>query len=208
MTKESLLLKWSFYNQNVSYILHEEATENYYTDVTLVSDDLKTFNAHKFVLSANSSMMKELLLNNPHPTPLIYLKGVMAQELECILQLMYYGKAAFCTIRTAMLINAIEEFQLKGFDLSKLLSKMYFKEDEIEKKVQKRREQRKVVDAEQKSEDCDLFSCEYCDYKALSRKDCRKHVESIHEGIRYECSQCDYRATNKSNLYRHQRRNH
>ena len=32
----------------------------------------------------------------------------------------------------------------------------------------------------------------------------KKHIESIHEGVRYPCDQCDYRATEKGNLKRHE----
>ena len=65
--------------------------ENGYSDVTLVSDDMTEFQAHKFVLGACSPVLKNLLFTNPHPHPLLFLRGVRQQELETILQIMYLG---------------------------------------------------------------------------------------------------------------------
>ena len=64
-------------------------------DVTLVSDDLTIFSAHKFVLSSFSPVFKDLLLNNPHPQPMIYLRGINKFELDSIIQFLYSGTAQF-----------------------------------------------------------------------------------------------------------------
>ena len=63
-----------------------------FVDVTLVSDDAKPFKAHKSILSIFSPAMKEILLKNPHPHPLIYLHGTYEQELTSLLQLFYFGE--------------------------------------------------------------------------------------------------------------------
>ena len=120
MNQESFLLKWKFYDQNVSFSLQEEAKQNCFADVTLVSDELELFKAHKFILSAKSSVLKEILLTNPHPEPLIYLNGVQRQELQALLHLVYFGEAAFSTNRTDLLLSVIESFKLAGFDTNSL----------------------------------------------------------------------------------------
>ena len=61
--------------------------EHSFCDVTLVSDDHKPFLAHRYVLSSFSPVLKNILHNNPHSNPLIYLKGVNHQEF------IYFGKA-------------------------------------------------------------------------------------------------------------------
>ena len=38
--------------------------------------------------------------------------------------------------------------------------------------------------------------------------DLKKHVEAIHEGVRYPCDQCDYRATQPGNVKRHETLKH
>ena len=65
-----------------------------FTDVTLVSDDQIPFQAHRFVLSAFSPVLKNILLNNPHSHPLIFLRGVNHEDLYSILQFIYLGEAS------------------------------------------------------------------------------------------------------------------
>ena len=63
--------------------MQELTKEDNFTDVTIVSgDELLDYQVHKFVLSAVSPVFKEILLNNPHEHPLIYLNGVKEQELQ------------------------------------------------------------------------------------------------------------------------------
>ena len=31
----------------------------------------------------------------------------------------------------------------------------------------------------------------------------RRHIQSIHEGVRYQCDECDHAATTTGNLYKH-----
>merc|ERR1719300_1351041 len=112
MASETFLLKWRNHKQNVSSTLETSIEGNNFNDIVLVSDDLIPFNAHRFVLSANSPVMKEILLEHFHPKPLIYLRGVNSCELQALLQLIYFGEATFFTDRMEKLINTLEEFKL------------------------------------------------------------------------------------------------
>ena len=60
-------------------------------DVTIASDDQKSVKAHKIVLSACSPVLKEILKENEDPHPVIYLCDVKQQELELLIQSMYFG---------------------------------------------------------------------------------------------------------------------
>ena len=93
MNEKTLKLKREFYSNFLVSILSYEVNSNNFADVTLVSNEMRAFKVHKSVLSANSPVMKQLLLNNPHPEPIIYLHGVQDQELHTLLQLLYYGEA-------------------------------------------------------------------------------------------------------------------
>ena len=81
-----------------------------YSDVTLVSDDQKLFHAHRFILSAFSPFFKNILLNNPNPHPLIYLRGIHNEDLYSILQFIYLGKVS-------VFPNNIKRFALAAQDL-------------------------------------------------------------------------------------------
>ena len=85
-------LKWKYFSPNVKSRVSDVIKEQSFCDVTLVSDDQKPFQAHRYVLSTFSPVLKEILLKNPHSHPLIYLRGVNHQELDSILQFIYFGK--------------------------------------------------------------------------------------------------------------------
>ena len=82
-----------------------------FTEVTLVTADDKQITAHKAILSACSPFFQHLLITNPHPKPLLYLRGVQvistfslnqprvtprdyfqARELLCLVEYMYLGE--------------------------------------------------------------------------------------------------------------------
>ena len=88
-------------------------TENIFCDVTLVTDDQTQFKAHKFVLSACSSILKSLFEKNPHPHPLIYLNGVQKKEMEWILQFMYLGETRIDDDGIEDFFNVAEIFKVK-----------------------------------------------------------------------------------------------
>ena len=64
-------------------------------DVTLVCEDKTKFKAHKFVLNACSPVFQSIINDLPQKDPVIYLRGVLAQEMKSILQFMYLGQATF-----------------------------------------------------------------------------------------------------------------
>ena len=93
MTEEIIYtLKWKYFTPNITSRVSDVFKENSFCDVTLVSDDQKLFQAHRYVLSTFSPVLRDILLNNPHSHPLIYLRGVNHQELDSILQFIYFGK--------------------------------------------------------------------------------------------------------------------
>ena len=51
-----------------------------------------------------------------------------------------------------------------------------------------------------------LSTCHYAECESNSKqiRDLKRHIESLHEGKRYQCDQCEYRATQQSNLNTHQ----
>ena len=50
--------------------------------------------AHKLVLSSASPVFQDLLKNNPHPSPLIYMRGIKTEVLQAIVDFVYCGQAS------------------------------------------------------------------------------------------------------------------
>ena len=65
---------------------------NKLTDVTLVSDDGKYFQAHKIVLSAASTVLKNLLLTQTDSMSVIFMTSVSNNVLQAILEYIYLKK--------------------------------------------------------------------------------------------------------------------
>merc|ERR1719300_678316 len=105
--------KYFVFHEKFSTI-SEQATlcSQLHADVTLFSDDLTPFRANKFVLSACSTVMKELFSENPHPNPSIYMKGFQERDLRPLLQLMYYGKAQIFHNRMGDFFKLVEELKI------------------------------------------------------------------------------------------------
>ena len=113
MTQDKFTLKWKYFIPNLSSSLCDAFKETNYSDVTLVSDDKKEFQAHKYVLTASSPVLKHILLNNPHPHPIIFLRGVKQQELESILHFIYFGEVSFYNSNMTRFIEAAKDLQIK-----------------------------------------------------------------------------------------------
>ena len=100
---EKFALKWNDFQSNWNSSLSELRKQTDLADVTLMSDDMMKFSAHKILLSSCSSMFKFILKGNTHANPLLYLGGVTSVNLGFILDYIYYGE-----------VNLYEE-QLDGF---------------------------------------------------------------------------------------------
>ena len=94
-------MKWDSFESHLLSSNYNLYHTKQFADVTLVSDDLVTFPAHKIVLSTSSKIFKSLLAistNDQHP--FLFLKDVMKEELEGILQYIYLGEANISEHRT------------------------------------------------------------------------------------------------------------
>ena len=96
MHQQKYTLTWHTYSDHLRDILKELNSDDSFTDVTLVTDDKKQIKAHRNILSACSSVFKEILQTNKNNNhPLIYLRGIEHFEMESILQYIYLGEAKF-----------------------------------------------------------------------------------------------------------------
>jgi len=215
-----------FYN-DLTTSLRDLFTKSNYSDVTLVSDDQIQFQAHKFVLSACSSVMESLLLNNPHPHPLIYLKGVKQQELGSILELMYCGQAMVNKDRINYIFDKANELQIKHLTYSDVKEETFdIKVDEIANNdnvtvddyVGNSFNPADCSDADIKSKEVKnipasdvpitggenyLHKCDKCEAGFRWKNGLVRHVRSQHEGVRYSCNNCEYQAPTQWDLKRH-----
>ena len=145
---ETLSLKWNQFSENLQHSLTDLKDKNYFSDVTLACED-KEIRAHKLILSACSPFFRRLLLKKSYQEaklhPIIYLRGVQAEQLEAVVAFIYHGEVNILEEELSNFILVANELQLKG------LTALY--EKEPNRKTLKRH-----------------WSCKVCGYKSKSKK--------------------------------------
>ena len=111
---EKLCLKWSDFQENLNLALGGFRNDNDFADVTLASEDGTQIEAHKMVLALSSPFFKEMLKKNKHPHPLIFMRGVRAEELSAIVDFLYFGEANVNQESLDVFLSLAEELKLKG----------------------------------------------------------------------------------------------
>ena len=114
MASEKFCLNWNDFQKNIRSTFQEMRDDLDLADVTLACEDRRQFQAHKFVLSASSPFFKEILGNNRHPHPLIYLKGMKAVALESVLDFLYRGEVNVYQQDLNDFLALAEDLELKG----------------------------------------------------------------------------------------------
>ena len=110
---EKFCLKWNDFETNISSSFKEIREERDFMDVTLACED-DQLPAHKVVLSACSPFFRTVLRRNPHHHPLLYMKGVRYNDLESLLNFMYYGEVSIAQEELNSFLAVAEELQVKG----------------------------------------------------------------------------------------------
>ena len=111
---EKLCLQWNDFQENIKNAFGNFREDNDFADVTLVSEDGQQVEAHKVILAASSPTFQKLLGRNKHPHPLIYLRGIKAQDLMAILDFLYRGKANVFQDNVDSFLAVAEDLQIKG----------------------------------------------------------------------------------------------
>jgi len=112
-----LALEWDKFGQNLLEVLKGPAIDSF-CDVTLACEEGQV-KSHKLVLAASSPIFHDLLTKNPHPQPLIYLKGTSLQDLQALLSFAYCGMVELEEERLESFLKAAEELQVKGLTKGK-----------------------------------------------------------------------------------------
>ena len=106
-------LNWDHHLVSVQSCFSNALNDPVYSDVTLVSDDFKSFQGHKVILSSCSKVFMELLkLSNPQSSPMIYLRGFSSNQISNILKFIYQGSVEVPTSDLTCFVEKAEELQL------------------------------------------------------------------------------------------------
>ena len=123
---EEEYIMWNSFSDHVMDMMKELMNQHDFADVTLISEDKKTFKAHRNILSAFSPFFKDILQVDASRTPLIFLKGVGGIELQSILHFIYLGNATFSHDRINDLILSANILEIKGLSDFELENKDHY----------------------------------------------------------------------------------
>jgi len=180
-----------------------------FSDVTLSCAGNKHIKTHKVVLSACSPFFREILLQNPNPSPLIYLKGIDFQDLEAIVKYMYLGHTSVAESKLESFLASSQELQVEGLLLGNDEEKPKASRSSFQQPDDRQRDttvhnsgytdvgvinDENQTSFEQSTYDLsrtkdyftprlgsDKFKCEQCDFETLYRKNLKRHADRVHE---------------------------
>ena len=92
-SSEKFCLKWNDFQENVSSAFGSLRKDSDFTNVTLACEEGQQVEAHKVILEASSPFFQNILKINPCSHPLIYMRGMKAEDLVAIVDFLYYGEA-------------------------------------------------------------------------------------------------------------------
>jgi len=87
-----------------------------FADVTLVCDENKQLKAHKVVLSSCSEFFRNILVNNPHQHPLLYLTGVSFHDLQALVDFAYLGETEVKQEHLESFLTVAKILKIKGLN--------------------------------------------------------------------------------------------
>ena len=110
---EKLCLQWNDFNANINKAFGNLRKDLDFTDVTLASDDGYQVEA-QVLLAASSPFFKDILVKNKHNHPLIYMRGVKAENMTAIVDFLYNGEANVSQELLDSFLALASDLKLKG----------------------------------------------------------------------------------------------
>ena len=113
-SSEKLCLQWNDFRENVTSAFRDLRGDRELADVTLACEDGTQVEAHKVILASSSPFFMEILKRNKHPHPLIYMRGIKADDMVAMVDFLYYGEANVNQDNLDTFLALAEELKLKG----------------------------------------------------------------------------------------------
>ena len=114
MSSDNLCLKWKDFHTNISLSFKEIREDQEFSNVTLVGEGNLKIKVHKVILAASSRFFKDLLRDNQHPHPLLYMRGIKGEHLTALVDFMYHGEANILQEDLDEFLVVAKELELKG----------------------------------------------------------------------------------------------
>ena len=229
MSQELLNLNWHTYSDHLKEMMVNLMESNETTDVTIVCEDKTKYRAHKFVLNSCSPVFQSIINDLPQKgDSVIYLRGVLAQEMKSILQFMYLGQATFYHDRMNEFLEVAKSLEIK--EISKDVdsddadvTKSHGTNDNIsqnEENIHELETNKEYINEIEDFNDVRTkiiqshmtesgkFQCSKCDKQFVHRSHVYRHFKALHAGLSFICNECEKFFNQKIHLITHRRAVH
>lgn len=112
-SEQQYSLKWNDFQSSILSSFRHLRDEEDFVDVTLACD-IRSFTAHKVVLSACSPYFRKLLKANPCEHPIVILRDVRAEDVESLLRFMYNGEVHIGHEQLSDFLKTAQLLQVRG----------------------------------------------------------------------------------------------
>ena len=196
---EKVNFSWNNFSIHTSELLSELSNNLKFSDVTLICDDLTQIRAHKFILTACSSVFKRILDNEIHGC--LYLRGIPKQIMMPLLQFMYLGETSIQQDTIQELLNVAKELEIK--ELGTYLNMLKVKDTQIDEIIEETFQDNTTNEDQMNKDNKKKYSCQQCDFQTTFLSNLKLHTQAKHEGVTYKCQECQYEATQPGALKTH-----
>ena len=214
MTDQQVQLDWNCFQNNLKENNRSLYETKSFADITLVTEDMDTFKAHRSVLQGASGIFKQLFEMGDSNNSLLFLKGITTRDLKPILEFVYLGQTRLETDYLHDFISAAVDLGVKeldnilpGKDEERTNDSETFKKsenvDECEVLLEDEESIEDKVSLTEKSNECG--ECE----KSFKRKDELNRHKLTHQPVgRYECFYCSKSYSRSDHRHRHIKKSH
>ncbi|XP_031633787.1 protein abrupt isoform X4 [Contarinia nasturtii] len=112
-SEQQYALKWNDFQSSILSSFRHLRDEEDFVDVTLACD-IRSFTAHKVVLSACSPYFRKLLKANPCEHPIVILRDIRAEDVESLLRFMYNGEVHIGHEQLSDFLKTAQLLQVRG----------------------------------------------------------------------------------------------
>ena len=117
-TSEKFHLQYNDFKANIITLFQDIRKDNEYSDVTLACAGNGFIEAHKVILSASSTLFRDLLRQNKHSHPLLYMRGIQMNQMRAIVDFIYHGEVNVYQEDLNDFMEVAKELELKGLSWS------------------------------------------------------------------------------------------
>ena len=119
-SSQNLNLKWEEFQSNIQTYYAKLIQADTFSDVTLVGEDGGQIKSHKVILSATSPVFEEILMQNYHPKPMIFMRGTKSSHLKLLMNYIYQGEVEVVREDLEDFLKMAGYLKIKGLTTDKL----------------------------------------------------------------------------------------